>query len=189
MLSNNGSLGLSDLIVRQLGGDTESFTSQSFLRSDTRFSKSNGLLNEEENKGKSIAQEGILISTEDRQTNDSSDHPTNTQNSLFSMPQRAPSISKNDHVQNEKLSIKEVKIDKSKQNLEQNMSDTESKKSKLAIATLKMPDGKEVEIPLPPKVFKTGREGFYAQISAFVYDDEVYGGQIQVWKKTPKSED
>ena len=90
---------------------------------------------------------------------------------------------------NEKLSTENVKIDKSKQNLEQNMSDSESKKSKLAIAILKMPDGKEVEIPLPPKVFKTGREGFYAQISAFVYDDEVYGGQIQVWKKTPKTTD
>ena len=46
---------------------------------------------------------------------------------------------------------------------------------------------REVEIPLPPKVFKTGREGYYAQIAAFVYDDEVYGGQIQVWKKTPKT--
>jgi hypothetical protein len=81
------------------------------------------------------------------------------------------------------------KIDKSGKNLRQIMSEGEQKKSKLAIAILKMPDGKEVEIPLPPKVFKTGREGFYAQISAFVYDDEVYGGQIQVWKKTPKSED
>jgi len=91
--------------------------------------------------------------------------------------------------QNKKLLTEEVKIDKSKQNLEQNMSNDEPKKSKLAIATLKMPDGKEVEIPLPPKVFKTGREGFYAQISAFVYDDEVYGGQIQVWKKTPKTTD
>ena len=91
--------------------------------------------------------------------------------------------------QNKKPLTEEVKIDKSKQNLEQNMSDGELKKSKLAIATLKMPDGKEVEIPLPPKVFKTGREGFYAQISAFVYEDEVYGGQIQVWKKTPKIED
>ena len=70
---------------------------------------------------------------------------------------------------------------------EQNMSESEPKKSKLAIATLKMPDGKEIEIPLPPKVFKTGREGYYAQIAAFVYDDEVYGGQIQVWKKTPKT--
>ena len=81
----------------------------------------------------------------------------------------------------------EVKIDKSEPNQKQNMSE-EPKKSKIAMATLKMPDGKEVEIPLPPKVFKTGREGYYAQITAFVYDDEVYGGQIQVWKKTPKSE-
>ena len=90
--------------------------------------------------------------------------------------------------QNNKSLDEEVKIDKSKKNREENMSN-EPKKSKLAIATLKMPDGKEVEIPLPPKVFKTGREGFYAQISAFVYEDEVYGGQIQVWKKTPKATD
>ena len=90
---------------------------------------------------------------------------------------------------NEKSSTENVKIDKSKQNLEENMSDSEPKKSKLAIAIIKMPDGKEVEIPLPPKIFKTGREGFYAQISAFVFDDEVYGGQIQIWKKTPKATD
>ena len=107
-LSNNGSLGLSELIVRQLGGDTDSFTPQSFLRSDTRFSKNNGLLNEEMNKGKSSVQEGILISTEDRQTNDSSDHSTNNQNTLFSMPQRAPSSSKIEHAQNEKLSVYET---------------------------------------------------------------------------------
>ena len=93
----------------------------------------------------------------------------------------------NNH-ENKKSEHVEVKIDKSEQNQEQNMSEGEPKKSKIAIATLKMPDGKEVEIPLPPKVFKTGREGYYAQIAAFVYDDEVYGGQIQVWKKTPKSE-
>jgi len=62
------------------------------------------------------------------------------------------------------------------------------KKSTIAFATIKMPDGKEHEIPLPPKTFSSGREGFYAQISAFVYEDEVYGGQIQVWKKTPKTE-
>jgi len=68
-----------------------------------------------------------------------------------------------------------------------NMENNESKKFKMAIAILKMPDGKEVEIPLPPKVFSSGREGFFAQISSFVYDDEVYGGQIQVWKKTPKA--
>ena len=90
---------------------------------------------------------------------------------------------------NEKSTYEEVKINNNEQNQEQNMSESEPKKSKLAIATLKMPDGKEIEIPLPPKVFKTGREGYYAQIAAFVYDDEVYGGQIQVWKKTPKSED
>ena len=89
---------------------------------------------------------------------------------------------------NEMHSNFEEKIDKSEQIQQQDMSESESKKSKIAIATLKMPDGKEVEIPLPPKVFKTGREGYYAQIAAFVYDDEVYGGQIQVWKKTPKSE-
>jgi hypothetical protein len=94
-----------------------------------------------------------------------------------------------DHYQKKKSINEEAKIDKSGQNLEANMGEEEPKKSKLAIATLKMPDGKEVEIPLPPKVFKTGREGFYAQISAFVYDDEVYGGQIQVWKKTPKKDD
>jgi len=83
----------------------------------------------------------------------------------------------------------EEKIDKSEQIKQQNMSESEPKKSKIAMATIKMPDGKEVEIPLPPKVFKTGREGYYAQIAAFVYDDEVYGGQIQVWKKTPKTEE
>ena len=88
---------------------------------------------------------------------------------------------------NEKYPDFEVKIDKSEPNQKQNMSESEPKKSKIASATLKMPDGKEVEIPLPPKVFKTGREGYYAQIAAFVYDDEFYGGQIQVWKKTPKT--
>jgi hypothetical protein len=94
-----------------------------------------------------------------------------------------------DNYQKKKSTNEGAKIDKSGQNIQANMSEEEPKKSKLAIAILKMPDGKEVEIPLPPKVFKSGREGFYAQISAFVYDDEVYGGQIQVWKKTPKKDD
>ena len=97
-----------------------------------------------------------------------------------------PNPIENNH-NNEKSTHEEVKINNNEQNREQNMSESEPKKSKLAIATLKMPDGKEIEIPLPPKVFKTGREGYYAQITAFVYDDEVYGGQIQVWKKTPKT--
>jgi len=115
-----------------------------------------------------------------------------TQNKIDEMDNDTSSLTsdpiENNH-DNEKSTSEEVKIDKSEQNQEQNMSESEPKKSKIAMATLKMPDGKEIEIPLPPKVFKTGREGYYAQIAAFVYDDEVYGGQIQVWKKTPKSED
>ena len=106
----------------------------------------------------------------------------NTSSKLISEPVK-------DNFQKKEPTNEEAKIDKSGQNLEASMSEEEPKKSKIAIATLKMPDGKEVEIPLPPKVFKSGREGFYAQISAFVYDDEVYGGQIQVWKKTPKKDD
>ena len=117
---------------------------------------------------------------------------SDTQNKINNVDSNTNSL-KSELIESDNQNIKsltdEVKIDKSRQNLEQNMSDDEPKKSKLAIATLKMPDGKEVEIPLPPKVFKTGREGFYAQISAFVYNDEVYGGQIQVWKKTPKTTD
>jgi flagellar protein FlgJ len=94
-LSSNGSLGLSDLIVRQLGGDSENFTSQSFLRSDTRFSKDNGLLNDESSKGKSIVPQGIVISAEDRQTNDSNDPSSNSQHAIFSMPKRHPSLAAN----------------------------------------------------------------------------------------------
>ena len=113
-----------------------------------------------------------------------------TQNKIDEIDNDASSLTpepiENNH-DNEKSTYEEVKINNNEQNQEQNMSESEPKKSKIAIATLKMPDGKEVEIPLPPKVFKTGREGYYAQIAAFVYDDEVYGGQIQVWKKTPKT--
>ncbi|MBA6350883.1 flagellar assembly peptidoglycan hydrolase FlgJ [Colwellia sp. BRX9-1] len=107
-LSNNGSLGLSDLIVRQLGGDTESFTPQSFLQSDNRFSKSNGLLSEDNNKGKSIVDTGILISAEDRQTNDSGDRSTNNRQSLFDMPQRAPSSSNTVNSLDNKPSVYEM---------------------------------------------------------------------------------
>jgi flagellar protein FlgJ len=107
-LSNNGSLGLSDLIVRQLGGDTESFTPQSLLLSDTRFSKSKGLQSEDVNKGKSMIQEGILISTEDRQTNDSGNNSANNRNALFEMPQRAPSSLNRVSTQNEKASVYET---------------------------------------------------------------------------------
>jgi len=113
-----------------------------------------------------------------------------TQNKIDEIDSDASSLTPDpieNNLDNEKSTHEEVKINNNEQNQEQNMSESEPKKSKLAIATLKMPDGKEIEIPLPPKVFKTGREGYYAQIAAFVYDDEVYGGQIQVWKKTPKT--
>ncbi len=62
--------------------------------------------------------------------------------------------------------------------------DTEVQKPKIAFATLTMPDGKKHEIPLPSKIYSSGRKGFYAHIPTFVYEGEVYGGQIQVWKKT-----
>jgi hypothetical protein len=47
-----------------------------------------------------------------------------------------------------------------------------------------MPDGKEHEIPLAPKQIETGRDGYYAQVPSFIYNGEMYGGQIQLWKKT-----
>jgi hypothetical protein len=61
-------------------------------------------------------------------------------------------------------------------------------KSSIAYAILRMPDGKEHEIPLPPKTFSSGREGYYAQVPSFVYENEVYGGQIQIWKKGGKQQ-
>ena len=62
--------------------------------------------------------------------------------------------------------------------------ENQAKQSKFAYATIRMPDGTQQEIPLAPKQFKTGREGYYAQIPSFVYKDDIYGGQIQLWKKT-----
>ncbi|MFB5599289.1 MAG: hypothetical protein ACE5SW_03550 [Nitrososphaeraceae archaeon] len=59
----------------------------------------------------------------------------------------------------------------------------EKKVPNIAIAIISMPDGKNYEIPLVRKTFSTGREGYYAQIPSFTYNNEVYGGQIQVWKK------
>ncbi|MDR4510952.1 MAG: hypothetical protein MRJ93_04510 [Nitrososphaeraceae archaeon] len=53
----------------------------------------------------------------------------------------------------------------------------------IVIANLSMPDGKNYEIPLVKKTFSSGREGYYAQIPAFIYNNDVYGGQIQVWRK------
>ena len=39
-------------------------------------------------------------------------------------------------------------------------------KNNVALAIIKMPDGKEHEIPLPPKTFSSGRGGYYAQITS-----------------------
>lgn len=58
------------------------------------------------------------------------------------------------------------------------------KKSKIVFITIKIPDGKEYQVPLPEKTFSSGREGFYSQIPPMVYDDEIYGGQIQIWNKS-----
>ncbi len=60
---------------------------------------------------------------------------------------------------------------------------------KYVFATLKMPDGKEYEVPLPAKVFSTGRRGFYGQIPPMAYGGDVYGGQIQIWKKSDKKDE
>jgi hypothetical protein len=65
-------------------------------------------------------------------------------------------------------------------------SSSQKPKTKIAFAVIRMPDGSEHEIPLPPKIFSSGREGYYAQVPGFVYNDEVYGGQIQIWKKGEK---
>ena len=61
-------------------------------------------------------------------------------------------------------------------------------KPKIVLVTIKMPDGKEYEVPLPAKTFSSGRNGFYAQIPPIVYDDEIYGGQIQIWNKSQPTE-
>ncbi len=56
-------------------------------------------------------------------------------------------------------------------------------KPKIVVVTIRMPDGKEHEVPLPAKTFSSGRKGFYSQIPPIVYDGEIYGGQIQIWSK------
>jgi hypothetical protein len=67
--------------------------------------------------------------------------------------------------------------------MEMGMNNEDQTNKKIVIAILSMPDGKQYEIPLVSKTFSSGRQGFYAQIPSLVYNNEVYGGQIQVWKK------
>ncbi len=52
------------------------------------------------------------------------------------------------------------------------------------MVTLTMPDGRSHDVELAPKVFSSGREGFYAHIPPLVYDNDVYGGQVQIWNKS-----
>jgi hypothetical protein len=67
--------------------------------------------------------------------------------------------------------------------MEMGMNNEDNTNKKIVIAILSMPDGKQYEVPLVSKTFSSGRQGFYAQIPSLVYNNEVYGGQIQVWKK------
>ena len=67
--------------------------------------------------------------------------------------------------------------------MDMGLNDKDKTNTKVVIAILSMPDGKQYEIPLVNKTFSSGRQGFYAQIPSLVYKNEVYGGQIQVWKK------
>lgn len=53
-------------------------------------------------------------------------------------------------------------------------------------ATFTMPDESVNVTPMSPKVYSTGRIGFFAQINKFVYNGIIYGGQIQMWRATDK---
>ncbi len=63
------------------------------------------------------------------------------------------------------------------------MSSTDTNKSNVVFVTIKMPNGQTQEIPMLPKTFSTGRQGYYSQVPSFLYEGEMYGGQIQIWKK------
>jgi len=87
-LSNNGSLGLSELIVRQLGGDSENYTPHTIFSTDNRFNKANV----SDVQGKSIVQPSLMFNLSERQTNDSKNNQQNmTQASHFKQAIRQPS--------------------------------------------------------------------------------------------------
>ncbi|GHE81054.1 flagellar assembly peptidoglycan hydrolase FlgJ [Thalassotalea profundi] len=73
-MSDNGSLGLSELIVRQLGGDSDNFTPQSVLRYDTTPAELEAMKTK------------LLERAKERQTNDNSLNPS------FILKQRTPAI-------------------------------------------------------------------------------------------------
>ncbi|WP_448546789.1 flagellar assembly peptidoglycan hydrolase FlgJ [Thalassotalea fusca] len=68
-LSNNGALGLADLIVRQLGGDQDSFTPRSVLRTDNHVPLAVRRQNVSDPQSLVVKEKD---QTNDRQTNDSS---------------------------------------------------------------------------------------------------------------------
>lgn len=57
---------------------------------------------------------------------------------------------------------------------------------KVVKISLKFEDGTVAELIAPEKVFSSGRLGYFAQIPATAAEGNVYGGQIQIWQKTPK---
>jgi flagellar protein FlgJ len=59
-LSSNGSLGLTDLIVRQLGGDTGDFKPSSVLRNDANLVKSNSVNSTSNNPDKDSQQNSLV---------------------------------------------------------------------------------------------------------------------------------
>jgi flagellar protein FlgJ len=61
-LSENGSLGLSELIVRQLGGDSGNFTPNSVLRSDGNLSNNNTLISQPSTTNDSIKSQNSVNS-------------------------------------------------------------------------------------------------------------------------------
>jgi flagellar protein FlgJ len=70
-LSNNGALGLSELIVRQLGGDSENFTPHSFLRNDGNLDSRGSVRISEPSLVNTVSLVKDTSANKDRQTNDS----------------------------------------------------------------------------------------------------------------------
>ena len=67
--------------------------------------------------------------------------------------------------------------------MELGMNNEDKMNTKVVIANLSMPDGKQYEIPLVSKTFSSGRQGFYAQIPSLVYNNEVYGTNTGLEKR------
>jgi hypothetical protein len=53
----------------------------------------------------------------------------------------------------------------------------------MAVVTISMPDGKDSDMPLYPKTYKSGREGYCAQTPVIVCKEKSYGGQIMLYER------